>query len=307
MAPPAAPPEDSSDELAGFSAFAGVIFTTLILHNTMSVVNKIQKSEYTGENRCRACTVINIVFAICSSSVILLTLIRIIAAPYAVITSIFSLFVFLLIIWVQGYLIPGTPMLTKHYMPPWILSKLGKESADSTIQRDNKTSTVDIESFLVEAGAIEPCEDIDDLCLVASFADEWHDEMSALPDDVDSNTVLQEHGFDLDQSTIKEIGDTIVLLQNGDRVKEWPSETAVKIDVAGARVLSSSAEWGAFNPFTRSQILSALRIFLNKCPSGDPVTFNERTVESCCSTHNVIMAVCSKSGDRIFEQPTSST
>lgn len=296
-----------SGELAGLGAFTGAIFTARDPHNIMSVVNKIQKSEYTGKNRCIVCTVINIIFAICSS-VILFVLMRMIAAPYAVVTSMFSLFVFLLIIWLQGYLIPGTPTLTKHYLPPWMLSRLGKESTYSTIQKDDKISNVDIESFLVEAGAIAPCKEIDDLCLTASFADEWHDEMSALSDNVDSTPVLQEHGFDLDQSTIEKMGNTIALLQNGDKVREWPSETAVKVDVAGARVLSNrSAEWNSFNPFARSHILSALRIFLDECPNGDPITFNEQTVDSCCSTYNVITAVCSENGDRIFEQPMNAT
>ena len=52
----------------------------------------------------------------------------------------------------------------------------------------------------------------------------------------------------------------------------------------------------------RTEILGALRLWLERCPECDgPVTLGEETVESCCRSIDVIAATCEECGARVFE------
>lgn len=78
----------------------------------------LRRPEYTGENRCFPCTVVNVLIAAALGAVVSKRSKP--AAVFAVGGSLAS-------IYLRGYLVPGTPELTKRYLPPAVLRWFGKE------------------------------------------------------------------------------------------------------------------------------------------------------------------------------------
>ena len=83
-------------------------------------IDRLRQPEYTGENRCIPCTTVNLVIA-----VVLTVLAGVVFLPAAV--AVFALSV--AAIYLRGYLVPGTPTLTKRYFPDWLLAKFDKGPA----------------------------------------------------------------------------------------------------------------------------------------------------------------------------------
>ncbi|ELZ02925.1 hypothetical protein C482_04681 [Natrialba chahannaoensis JCM 10990] len=82
------------------------------------ILAHVHNPGYTGENRCLPCTIVNLVIA------------GILAVAAAVVSPLLAVAVFafsVAAIALRGYLVPGTPTLTKRYFPDWLLAKFDKE------------------------------------------------------------------------------------------------------------------------------------------------------------------------------------
>lgn len=84
----------------------------------LDVVDDLKQPEYIGENRCEPCTVLNLVIAAVISSVV---------ARKSRLGGTVAVGVSIVLIYLRGYLVPGTPTLTKRYLPPEVLRWFGKE------------------------------------------------------------------------------------------------------------------------------------------------------------------------------------
>lgn len=89
----------------------------------IDIVDDLKQPEYTGENRCEPCTVLNLVIAAVLGSVI---------ARKSRVGGVIAVGVSLALIYLRGYLVPGTPTLTKRYLPPEVLRWFGKEPEPET-------------------------------------------------------------------------------------------------------------------------------------------------------------------------------
>jgi len=276
---------------------------------TTSALDAVRQPEYTGENRCMACTAVNAGLAVAFAGAVGVGASAAGAKPAVAAGGAGG---FLAIaaasIWLRGYLVPGTPELTKQYMPEWMLAWFGKAPEDATGlggERDAVDPSeveVDPERVLLDAGAIEPCEDVDDLCLAADFADAWQTEMDAI-DDIEVEDALATFGFDDDDYELDRHDDAVLLNRGPHRIGQWPSDAALVADVAGARALADrDPDWAAMQPVAKGRVLNGLRVFLETCPDGSAAEFREDTVESCCSSYDVVTVECAGTGDRLFEQ-----
>ena len=290
----------------------------------LRLVESLRQPEYTGDNRCGPCTVLNVILAGLFSSVIVR---KSVPGGYAA----FLLSVGL--IYLRGYLVPGTPRLTKRYLPPEVLRWFGKEpqlemrngldrqskSGHSADEPSSETPTadpleatedIDLHDYLLAESILEPCEDQDDLCLVSEFRTEWDDKIAELADKeleaAEAGSVLGVER-DAEEFKIEQYGDAWTLVADSRTLGQWPSQGALLADVGAARVLDTwSAQWRTLAPAQRGQILNGLRLFLEQCPGGSgSVSMNQETVESCCSSHEVITISCDETGERLFEQPLS--
>lgn len=266
----------------------------------------LRRSEYTGENRCYPCTIINMVLAVAFAGFAFVFLVLTISTPVAGGSAFLIVAISLLLIWLRGYLVPGTPTLTRRYLPASVLAWFGKNSNDRSPPSNH--DEFDLEAILLEAGILEPCAEVDDLCLEKSVAIALEENIRDLPDDTDEDVFLD--AVDADRTMVKfsRKKSGTVLVVRGQRATQWPSESALIADIAIANILSSAMpNWLERTWIERISIIRAVRLFLPECPrAGGTVELTTRTVKSCCSEREVVEAICADSGDRFFEQPVQS-
>ncbi|QIB75646.1 hypothetical protein G3I44_15940 [Halogeometricum borinquense] len=303
----------------------------------VDIVDTLRQPEYTGENRCEPCTVLNLVIAALLGSFV---------ARKSKLGGWVAVTVSVGLIYLRGYLIPGTPTLTKQYLPPTLLRWFGKdtepdiatgfaglEAADesttgaaqeatqtdeaatmedaTTSDTDSTTaeqlsSSDDLEDFFVAHGILELCADADDLCLTDSFEAAWFEEIETLVDEeIPTEAVVDAFGLEDDdhQFDLVTQDEAHLLKSESRRIGQWPSRPALIADIAASRVLQSQIpSWDTYEPQKKGQILNSLRMFLETCPTtGGDIQIGEEVVESCCSTHKVFAVTCEETGERLFE------
>ncbi len=296
------------------------------------LIDVLRRPEYTGDNRCLPCTVLNAVIA-----VVLGALLSRKSKP----AGIAVIAVSAVLIYLRGYLVPGTPELTKQYLPRPVLRWFGKSpendvasglggrnppktnpeqptaaNDESGLKDDGDASDSgnepvvpdDLETYFLEADLVEPCEGKDDLCLTSAFEAEWLDAVEALDtDDLDlASTAIDSFGFDGDPDDLEfaEKDDGAYALYYGSRYGgKWPSYTALLADLAAGTLLGSwIEEWDDYTSRQKGQLLNSLRMFLETCPTAaGGVRMGEEVVESCCSESTVIAVTCEETGERLFE------
>jgi hypothetical protein len=253
-----------------------------------SGLDRLRQPEYTGENRCLPCTVTNVGIAAAASVGV-----GLVFPPAGV--AVFA--VALAAIWLRGYLIPGTPELTKRYFPDRLLALFGKtpEPGPAIAETD-----LDPEETLLELGVIEPYED--DLRAAPEFADRWDAEIESVRTNAAAG-VAALLGLDETSVSFEARGNAYVVSDDGTEVARWPSRAALLADLAAIPVLRDRAgDWEELSRAEQGQLLAGLRVFLDSCPDCDgPLSFGQETVESCCRTAEVITYDCDDCGARVME------
>lgn len=135
-----------------------------------SALDRLRQPAYTGENRCTPCTVVNLLLG---------AIVAIAVGLYAPAAGLIVGGLSVVVIYLRGYLVPGTPELTKRYLPNRVLRWFDKHPTESetetetweTIERREAlaTNAVDPETFLLEADVVEPCADTEDICFTDVF------------------------------------------------------------------------------------------------------------------------------------------
>jgi hypothetical protein len=300
--------------------------------NVQSVLDRLRQPEYTGDNRCIPCTLVNL--AISGIVCVALWLLR---WPLAVGFAVIALGSIAL----RGYLVPGTPTLTKRYFPDRVLALFDKEpaptienrtiemdadtgsdtdtdtetDADTAIETETDAETdapddaqsLDTEQILLESGVLEPCEDINDLCLASDFHEDWNDRKDTIIESDAEHEALTE-ALDHDDSDsegeieFKDHGDAFTAHLDGQSVGQWESRAAFVADLAAARELPNWIDWETLDPTEQGTLIRGLRIFIETCPLCDgPVVPSQETVESCCREHTVVAIACESCDARLFE------
>jgi hypothetical protein len=263
----------------------------------------LRRPEYTGTNRCTPCTLVNAAIAIVAAVVVA------IVVPLDATASVAAGGAVLVVagaaIWLRGYLVPGTPWLTRTYLPDWVLRHFDHGEPAPMAESDVEPAAV-----LDAAGAVTECEDIDDLCLADVFRTAWYDRIEELRGtDATRTTLAAMLDLPPDDLDVEEHGGALVAMATDPnvgrrrRVGQWESSGAFLADMAGARVLEDRfPRWSDLPTADRGRVLSGLRVFLDACPScGGPVEFGEETVESCCRSREVVAVTCAACGDRLLE------
>lgn len=253
------------------------------------VVDRFWQPEYIGENRCYPCTMVNGVIA------------AVVAIGVGLIDVIAGVAVFVLclgIIFARGYLIPGTPTLTRRYFPDRVLAWFDKEPLGQTaLEHDSN-----VEEYLLFHEIIEPCDEEDDYCLTP-------------PVDAKLREYIEEYrGAAIDTTHIAEIfavEPASVRRRNRSRptvvvdaqLYRWPSETALLGDLALNKALATIHESWYGEPLAlRLAVLEALRPFHDRCPDCDgAISIDEDIVESCCRSRDVIRVHCVDCESILFE------
>jgi hypothetical protein len=256
----------------------------------------LRQPEYTGENRCGLCTILNVIIAATIAGLVGLR------SPSG---GLFFFLLFATTIYFRGYLIPYTPELTKRYFPDWILAYFDHHEVGTPQQSTSPAVEYDPEIVLREAGAIDRCESGTDLCLTTDFKRDLYTTITRLKTDGTERSALASV-LDVDAENLDfiEYGEAFAAFFDDQKAGQWESRAAFLADVAAADVLSDRYDsWAELPPPERGGVLGALRVFLTECPScGGPVSFGRETVESCCREVEVVAVTCESCGARVFEQ-----
>lgn len=280
-----------------------------------SVLEVMRQPEYTGTNRCMPCTVVNL--AITAVVAVAIGLVSVIAAvAFAVVA--------LVAIYLRGYLVPGTPQLTKRYLPDRIHRRFDRHpAAPEYVQPDggtpggdgepefktiekvryHKQNRVVIEEYLLENEVIEFDEEIEDIRLTEAFLDRHDREFDAL-DAASVGPAEIGELFDEDPEEIEDEGRDYPAYTVGFRVRKWPSEPALLADLASESAMRSFADdWLDVPLEQRAKMREALRYLRETCPVCEDgrIVFTEDTVQSCCGTWQVVAAKCDSCGHHFNE------
>lgn len=253
-----------------------------------------KQPEYTGENRCLPCTAVNVLIAAVVSG-----LVGLVSVPLMVV----SFALFLGVIYVRGYLVPGTPTLTQRYFPERVLRWFDKDPAPAyTIPLDGDDD-LDPESVLLGAEALEPCLALDDLCLTPGFREDWYRGFAGIDETTAERTVAEMLDVYDSRLTIRREARTYVAYVDEEKVGTWLSYEALVADVAAQHVLRERiTDWDDAPVDERSGIIRALRVYLDRCPSCKcPVELSKESRKSCCRSREYLVSECDDCGARLFE------
>jgi hypothetical protein len=269
-------------------------------------LSRLRQPEYTGENRCLPCTVVNSLIAVAAALALAVAGTVVVGPLAGAGAGVAVAGVSAGAIYLRGYLVPGTPKLTKQYFPPWLLALFGKAPATHEYEPVETDHGIDPEATLVAAGALEECADSEDLCLTDQFRQAWSDELDTLEGgEASRDQLLALLDVDTGEVEYEEFGRAFRARVNGQVVGKWESEAAFLADLAAARVFDERDPNRSGYPVeVRGQLLNGLRLFVDTCPScGGKPQFGAETVESCCSSFEVAAVTCPDCEARLFESP----
>ncbi len=260
------------------------------------IYNQLRAPAYTGENRCRPCTVLNSLIALVIAGGVAL-----ISIPLAVVAVV----VFAGVILFRGYLIPGTPTLVQ-FLPDVVHDAIGgTHHGERTLEEVTVDPTVDVETLLYDAAIVEDCAATDDLCMTGEFRARWTEKMTALQDrDKQRASLGRTIDVPTDSIRFEETDAGWFVFVDEMQAGRWPSRAAFVTDLASETLLKTTlTNWEAIPGHDRARILASLRAFAEECPTcGGEITNDERVIASCCRGETVsVETVCTGCNSVLFE------
>lgn len=260
-----------------------------VIRVVADTVRRFEQPEYTGENRCLPCTVLN--SAIVAFLVVLVAIFSIAGATILLVVGVAT-------IQLRGYFIPGTPTLVR-YLPDAIHDVLSPKhgtagavetantnTGNGTGSTDSKLETsIDIERALESAGIVVDCPDVNDLRLTDRYHTAWQARMDELRTErAQRDRLARSLSVSPEEITFEETEDGLFTLIDGSRAGRWESKAAFLADLAGNELLESRLQnWDDLSPRDRTHVLATLKSFLETCPTcGGDVVPDETVVKSCC-------------------------
>lgn len=281
------------------------------------LIDRFRLEAHTGENRCVSCTVVNAGLAAVLSVGVTLSLLRA-DRGIAFVFGCGTFLTMLVLIYVRGYVVPGTPWFTKTYLPESVLRWFDGTHVEPTYGIDGEfsgtdvassggdveSSGVDVEPLLRRAGVLEDCRNEDDLCLTPEFRSAWYARMEGLEAGGDvTSTAARFLDVDPTGLSVTESAGSVILHEDRRPKGKWESRPALVADLAADRELERRVdEWASLDVHRQSSVLQGLRVFLDRCPACDGrVSADETEVDSCCRASTVVAVSCDACHLRIAE------
>lgn len=236
-------------------------------------VSRLRRPEYTGSNRCRACTAVNAVILLVTVGVVGLRTPLLAAAIGVVGTAVIAL---------RGYVIPFTPRFA-----PALVAPLPGQFFDHTAPAvsdaisDLESDTTDPEAVLrvlAEAGVVTA--DGDTLRLHAEFEAAWCERMDALVDAPDDRLAAEAREVvpAVASARVERTGSETFLVVSGDAGSPgWIRRPVAVAEIAAVKALHDTDVPAAHLAIAAN----SLCMFLDTCPAcGDDIV--EGSLEDCC-------------------------
>lgn len=269
-----------------------------------SGLDRLRQPAYTGENRCLPCTAVNLAIAVVGTGL------AAVLSPYLA-AAVLGLS--LAAIYLRGYVVPGTPALTRRFFPDRVLRAFGKDPTDDVAWdpddlevfdqiEDERENRVRPDEFLLETGVVAPAEDGDRRRLAEDFAAAVETRLAAHREGTVTAETLADV-FDAEPTDVAALDRDYPAYEVGIHVRKWPSETALVADVAAHQAFDAWTDrWREVPLAQRVDILRSLRSLRADCPAcGGPLRQSAETLDSCCHSAELVMLTCADCGERLLE------
>ncbi len=262
------------------------------------LVASLKQPKYTGKNRCLPCTVLNSLITVGLAAGVTVGAAAA-GSPFARQLGVLTVIGGLVLIYFRGYLIPGTPALTKRYLPAWLRRRItGGHHQPAASHRDPT-------ELLTTLGIIVDDPEADDLTLDPLFLDEWRESVTIhWADELLTRESIGGLSHAAPETIRFEERPTLFRAwADGVHLATWPSRAACVADAAAARELSEwDPHWSQRSLVLQADMLGTLRLFIEQCPACEgTVSLAHDVVESCCWSHDVAAATCEDCNTRLFE------
>ncbi len=255
---------------------------------------RIRRPEYTGENRCLPCTVVN------------LALVGLAALAVARRSRPVGLAVGALgagLVWAWGYVVPFTPRFAPRLVSLLPVDPFHREGEPGSLGDVGAVDGEAVLGALVEAGVVRVTDER--VSLDPAFDERWAAEMEALRSSSD-RTLADELAGDLEGVRTVEVlsvaGDTRFALGERGLPGTFVSRPVAIAELAAIRALRRRAT--GLDPAARLAATRPLRGFLERCPACES-RLEEREVRGCCGGRDPrdlpeAEVVCPDCGERLF-------
>lgn len=266
----------------------------------------LKDPRHTGENRCTPCSVLNLVIAAVGAACVGGLLGG--RTTRGLLGAVGTFAGATLVILLRGYLVPGTPWVTHQFVPDGVLAWIGKREPDATDESRAEAAVdpgADPDALFRRIGIVTETADGADLVLDRRFEREWID---AVDDFAGTTTMLRgqiAEAAGLDPETLELVRqrESFDAYHEDRLLARWESKAACQADVAATAIMPLfDPDWGHRSFETRTELLGALRLFLQTCPTcRGSVSLAHEVVQSCCSSRDVVAATCEGCTARVFE------
>ncbi|WP_222919593.1 hypothetical protein [Natrinema sp. SYSU A 869] len=240
---------------------------------------RLEQPEYTGANRCLPCTAVNVIIALALAAGL--------GVAVSALAGTLAFAVSLVLIGLRGYLIPGTPTITRRYLPERVLERFGKSTeAGPTIET---VSPEELTTVLIAAGILT--DQGDEIRLAAAFETRWDDRLA---NDGAADSSTDEIESMLGATEVDRLDETSFVL-DGQKQVRWESSAALIADVAAAPGLRTRIDgWTELEVDERRDLLTGLRLVRDRCPvCGSELLTTAERLEHCCRRPRIgIRSVC---------------
>jgi hypothetical protein len=234
---------------------------------------RFRDPKYTGPNRCWPCTAINVgVVALVGAA---LTSLAGVAVALPVVVAALS------IVFLRGYLIPGTPRIGRSLPEPvrsWF------DSHDPVTERSATEA-------LVAAGVLEydlsldPAMDTTIQAQARAYLEDREALEAAVLEQFDAATVSVNSALGGGERWF-------VLDENQQTVRQWTARSVAALDVAGGAVLEQRLpDWDCWAERDRTAMLALLRYGASACPDcGATFEESDGADVTCCGGRSLVGA-----------------
>ncbi|WP_152421553.1 hypothetical protein [Haloferax gibbonsii] len=254
-----------------------------------TIVDRLKNPKYTGTNRCLKCTYVNVAIASVGGGII---------AFYGTLLHAGLAFVVALcVIYFWGYLIPGTPRITKQYFPASLYSVFHHTRGNESQQ--GFEGVFDVEQVIVQNNIASLEEE--DLQLDPAFRNDWSNKITSMSFE-DAAYGLESFPNIKTELTFRNTGGKFCARHLGEQLAVWESKEACIAHFAGMEVLPSHLQTeDQYTLEEQYQLVGSLRLFTPICPCGGGITEKIETIESCCDIRETLVLNCSDCGAQLFE------
>jgi len=178
------------------------------------LIERLEQPEYTGENRCPPCTLVNVLIAAGVAALV---------GRRSRALGLFTFAASAALIYLRGYLVPGTPELTKRYLPRPVLALFDKTEPpaafDDSLTRHEEDETSTSVSVSDSDGSTA-ADETDDAVEPVGASGGPTDEQAALARHPEREAVEAELvGLEMDETlealdVVEEVGDDLQLTES---------------------------------------------------------------------------------------------